>query len=179
MRVYEKATLEAFCKTEEVLEGMDSVFMKRAFKPYDRGKTAERQAEELIAIIEKKKKLISFYLDVKKALKSLKPEHEKILADRYGFGDDGVTFEKDRNYFKKLLLATEKFSIAMQNLGYTQDKYEELAAEFYFFDEILNDKRESEKNARNIGKLRYSSSSNSLLETTSSLTFVGDGRNKR
>ena len=68
MLVYERTLLEAYDKTEEILEGMDSVFMKTALMPYRRGISAERQAEELIELIEKKKRLIKLHHDITEAL---------------------------------------------------------------------------------------------------------------
>lgn len=154
MHVYERSALEAYEKTEEVLHGMDEVFFKKALKPYSKGKTALAQAEELITLIDKKQKLIAFYYDIKEALGTLKPEHKRLLGEKYGFIGNGVTDEINRNYFRKILLATAKFAKAMQDKGYTPEKYEQTAKEFYFFDEILCAKKESEKRCKSIGTLR-------------------------
>lgn len=154
MYVYEKSALDAFEKIKEVSDGMDEVFLRKALKPYSKGKTALAQAEELITLIDKKRKLIAFYYDIKEAVETLKPEHKRLLGEKYGFIGNGVTDEINRNYFRKTLLATAKFAKAMQDKGYTPEKYEQAAKEFYFFDEILCAKKESEKRAKTIGVLR-------------------------
>ena len=102
MHVYERSALDAYEKTEEVLHGMDEVFFKKALKPYSKGKTALAQAEELITLIDKKRKLIAFYYDIKEALDTLKPEHKRLLGEKYGFIGNGVTDEINRNYFRKI-----------------------------------------------------------------------------
>ena len=106
----------------------------------------------------------------------------------------GVSDEQNRNYYRKLLLATRKFAEQMEELGYDEKRYESLIKEFYFLDEIYYDKKRKERPEKKIGVLRnlsgvslkgclslYTpySSSISLRVITSSLTFCVDGRNKK
>lgn len=154
MFVYEKATLTAYDKIEEVLAGFDAVFEKKALTPYSRSKTALAQIDELIELMQKKDELIEFYTIITDALDSLKPEHRRILGEKYGFIGSGVTDPLNRNYFRKTLLATKNFARAMESLGFTPEKYEEIAKNFCFFDEILSDKKRSEKHVKRLGCLR-------------------------
>ncbi len=153
MFAYERTLLEAYDKIGNVLEGMDSVFMKTALAPYRRGLTAEAQAEQLIALIEKKKKLVTLYYDITEALDAIKPKFKRILGERYGFSGNGISDVQDRNYYRKLLLSTDKFVKKMAEIGYTEEKYADIAREFHFIDEIYHDKKQREKNAAKIGVL--------------------------
>lgn len=154
MFVYEKATLSAYDKIEEVLNGFNAVFEKKALTPYSRSKTALAQIEELIELMQKKDELIEFYATITEAIDALKPDHRRILGEKYGFIGSGVTDPLNRNYFRKTLLATKNFAKAMENFGFTPEKYEEIAKKFCFFDEILNDKKQSEKHVKRLGTLR-------------------------
>ena len=158
MFVYERTLLEGYDKTQEVIEGIDSVFLKTALTPYRRGLSALNQAEELIAMIEKKQRLIDLYYDIKESLDAIKPKFKRILGERYGFMGDGVSGVQDRNYYRKLLLSTDKFAKAMADKGYTAEKYAAIVKEFHFLDEIFTDKLNSEKRAAKIGKLRSAQS---------------------
>ena len=71
MLIYAKTALEGYTKVEEVIEGMDAVFIKRALATRCGG-DALKQAEELIELIEKKKRLIRFYDDIRSSVESLK-----------------------------------------------------------------------------------------------------------
>lgn len=151
--IYAKTALEGYTKVEDVIEIMDESFLKKAIVPYGRYKTAEKQAEELIGLIEKKKRLIAFYSDITTAVHGLKSEHRRLLEEKYGMVGGGVSDEQNRNYYRKLLLATRKFALQMEELGYDEEKYQSLIKEFYFLDEIYYDKKRKERPERKIGVL--------------------------
>ena len=52
--IYAKTALTGYTKVEDVIEIMDDSFLRKAIIPYGRYKSAEKQAEELIVLIEKK-----------------------------------------------------------------------------------------------------------------------------
>ena len=66
----------------------------------------------------------------------------------------GVSDQPNRNYYRKLLLATRKFAGRMAELGYDEKRYESLIKEFYFLDEIYYDKKRMERPEKRLGVLR-------------------------
>lgn len=153
MLAYEKTMLEVYVKTKNIIDLADAAFMKKALTPYRRGMTALAQAEELIGMIEKKNKLIRLYSDITVALNSIALKFRRILGEKYGFFTDGDVGIKDRGYYRKLSLATYKFSEAMKSMGYTEEKYAETIDEFAFIGEIYSEILSAEKKARDTGKL--------------------------
>lgn len=163
MLIYAKTALEGYTKVEEVIEGMDAVFIKRALATRCGG-DALKQSEELIELIEKKKRLIRFFDDIRSSVESLKAEHKRIIKERYGITPGGVTDKPDRNYFRKLLLATEKFAAAMRDLGYTDERYGRIVDEFCFLDEIYYEKKRRAESLAN-GKTLHNFGGVSLKRT--------------
>ena len=152
--IYAKTALTGYTKVEDVIEIMDESFLRKAIVPYGRYKSAEKKAEELIDLIEKKKRLIAFYSDITTAVHRLKAEHRRLIQEKYGMVGGGVSDEQNRNYYRKLLLATRKFAEQMEELGYDEKRYESLIKEFYFLDEIYYDKKRKERPEKKIGVLR-------------------------
>ena len=150
--IYEKTALEGYTKIGEIIEWMDEAFLKRASAPYVKGQTAQKQAERLIDLIEKKKRLIDFYYDIKEATESLKEEHRLLLREKYGVIEP-MNIERNRNYFRKLLLATDKFGKAMEERGYDETKYKKLIKEFFFLSEIYARRKAKEEACRKRGVL--------------------------
>lgn len=155
--IYAKTALTGYTKVEDVIEIMDEAFLRKAIVPYGRYKSAEKQAEELIDLIEKKKRLIAFYSDITTAVNGLKPEHGRLIREKYGMVGGGVSDVPNRNYYRKLLLATRKFAGRMAELGYDEKRYESLIKEFYFLDEIYYDKKRMERPEKKIGVLHNTS----------------------
>ena len=81
--IYAKTALTGYTKVEDVIEIMDESFLRKAIIPYGRYKSAEKQAEELIDLIEKKKRLIAFYSDITTAVHRLKAEHRRLITANY------------------------------------------------------------------------------------------------
>lgn len=154
MLAYEKTMLKVYVKTQNIIDLADAAFMKKALTPYRRGMTALAQAEELIGMLEKKRKLVRLYSDISVALNSIALKFRRILGERYGFFTDVDVEIKDRGYYRKLSLATYKFSEAMKSIGYTEAKYAETVEEFAFIGEIYSEILSTEKKARDTGKLR-------------------------
>ena len=98
--------------------------------------------------------MIAFYSDITTAVHRLKAEHRRLIQEKYGMVGGGVSDEQNRNYYRKLLLATRKFAEQMEELGYDEKRYESLIKEFYFLDEIYYDKKRKERPEKKIGILR-------------------------
>lgn len=120
---------------------------------------AEAQANRLIELTERKKILLILRLDIYEALRALKPEYRRILAEKYGFDEEkrGVTDEKNRSYYKKLALATGKFVKALESGGLTAEKIRTLATAFHFLSEAIAVEKSHSISAANFGALKNTS----------------------
>lgn len=120
---------------------------------------AEAQANRLIELTERKKILLILRLDIYEALRALKPEYRRILAEKYGFDEEkrGVTDEKNRSYYKKLALATGKFDKALESGGLTAEKIRTLATAFHFLSEAIAVEKSHSISAANFGALKNTS----------------------
>ena len=134
MFIEQKALLRSLEEMSGIIESMDRRFMLKALGSFSCRLPAEVQAERLIELTERKKKLLILRLDVFEALNAIKPEYRRILAEKYGFDEEkkGVTDEKNRNYYRKLALSIGKFAKALDETGVTTEKIRELAKSFYF-----------------------------------------------
>ena len=138
---------------------MDRRFMLKAIGSFSCRLPAEAQANRLIELTERKKILLILRLDIYEALRALKPEYRRILAEKYGFDEEkrGVTDEKNRSYYKKLALATGKFVKALESGGLTAEKIRTLATAFHFLSEAIAVEKSHSISAANFGALKNTS----------------------
>ncbi len=103
MFIEQKALLRSLDQISGIIESMDRRFMLKAIGSFSCRLPAEAQANRLIELTERKKTLLILRLDIYEALRALKPEYRRILAEKYGFDEEkrGVTDEKNRSYYKK------------------------------------------------------------------------------
>lgn len=156
MFIEQKALLRSLEEMSGIIESMDRRFMLKALGSFSCRLPAEVQAERLIELTERKKKLLILRLDVFEALNAIKPEYRRILAEKYGFDEEkkGVTDEKNRNYYRKLALSVGKFAKALNETGVTTEKIRELAKSFYFLSEAISIEKAHLIGAANFGVMK-------------------------
>ncbi len=159
MFIEQKALLRSLDEMSGIIESMDRRFMLKALGSFSCRLPAEAQAEKLIELTERKKRLLVLRLDVYDALRMIKPEYRRVLAEKYGFDEDkkGVTDEKNRNYYRKLALAVGKFKKSLDSLDITTEKIRELAGQFHFLSEAIAVEKSHSVSAANFGVLRNTS----------------------
>ena len=159
MFIEQKALLRSLDQISGIIESMDRRFMLKAIGSFSCGLPAEAQANRLIELTERKKILLILRLDIYEALRALKPEYRRILAEKYGFDEEkrGVTDEKNRSYYKKLALATGKFVKALESGGLTAEKIRTLATAFHFLSEAIAVEKSHSISAANFGALKNTS----------------------
>lgn len=159
MFIEQKALLRSLDQISGIIESMDRRFMLKAIGSFSCRLPAEAQANRLIELTERKKILLILRLDVYEALRALKPEYRRILAEKYGFDEEkrGVTDEKNRSYYKKLALATGKFVKALESEGLTAEKIRTLATAFHFLSEAIAVEKSHSISAANFGALKNTS----------------------
>lgn len=159
MFIEQKALLRSLDQISGIIESMDRRFMLKAIGSFSCRLPAEAQANRLIELTERKKILLILRLDIYEALRALKPEYRRILAEKYGFDEEkrGVTDEKNRSYYKKLALATGKFVKALESGGLTAEKIRTLATAFYFLSEAIAVEKSHSISAANFGALKNTS----------------------
>lgn len=156
MFIEQKALLRSLEEMSGIIESMDRRFMLKALGSFSCRLPAEAQAERLIELTERKKRLLLLRLNVCEALRNIKPEYRRILAEKYGFDEEkkGVTDEKNRNYYRKLALAVGKFASALETEGIDAEKIREEAACFHFLAEAISIEKNHSVGASNFGVLR-------------------------
>lgn len=159
MFIEQKALLRSLDQISGIIESMDRRFMLKAIGSFSCRLPAEAQANRLIELTERKKILLILRLDIYEALRALKPEYRRILAEKYGFDEEkrGVTDEKNRSYYKKLALATGKFVKALESGGLTAEKIRTLATAFHFLSEAIAVEKSHSISAANFGALKNTS----------------------
>ena len=159
MFIEQKALLRSLDQISGIIESMDRRFMLKAIGSFSCRLPAEAQANRLIELTERKKTLLILRLDIYEALRALKPEYRRILAEKYGFDEEkrGVTDEKNRSYYKKLALATGKFVKALESGGLTAEKIRTLATSFHFLSEAIAVEKSHSISAANFGALKNTS----------------------
>lgn len=159
MFIEQKALLRSLDQISGIIESMDRRFMLKAIGSFSCRLPAEAQANRLIELTEHKKILLILRLDIYEALRALKPEYRRILAEKYGFDEEkrGVTDEKNRSYYKKLALATGKFVKALESEGLTAEKIRTLATAFHFLSEAIAVEKSHSISAANFGTLKNTS----------------------
>ncbi len=159
MFIEQKALLRSLDQISGIIESMDRRFMLKAIGSFSCRLPAEAQANRLIELTERKKTLLILRLDIYEALRALKPEYRRILAEKYGFDEEkrGVTDEKNRSYYKKLALATGKFVKALESGGLTAEKIRTLATAFHFLSEAIAVEKSHSISAANFGALKNTS----------------------
>ena len=159
MFIEQKALLRSLDQISGIIESMDRRFMLKAIGSFSCRLPAEAQANRLIELTERKKTLLILRLDIYEALRALKPEYRRILAEKYGFDEEkrGVTDEKNRSYYKKLALATGKFVKALESEGLTAEKIRTLATAFHFLSEAIAVEKSHSISAANFGALKNTS----------------------
>ena len=159
MFIEQKALLRSLDQISGIIESMDRRFMLKAVGSFSCRLPAEAQANRLIELTERKKMLLILRLDIYEALRALKPEYRRILAEKYGFDEEkrGVTDEKNRSYYKKLALATGKFVKALDAEGLTAEKIRTLATTFHFLSEAIAVEKSHSISAANFGVLKNTS----------------------
>ena len=159
MFIEQKALLRSLDQISGIIESMDRRFMLKAIGSFSCRLPAEAQANRLIELTERKKTLLILRLDIYEALRALKPEYRRILAEKYGFDEEkrGVTDEKNRSYYKKLALATGKFVKALESGGLTAEKIRTLATAFHFLSEAIAVEKSHSISAANFGTLKNTS----------------------
>lgn len=159
MFIEQKALLRSLDQISGIIESMDRRFMLKAIGSFSCRLPAEAQANRLIELTERKKILLILRLDIYEALRALKLEYRRILAEKYGFDEEkrGVTDEKNRSYYKKLALATGKFVKALESGGLTAEKIRSLAATFHFLSEAIAVEKSHSISAANFGALKNTS----------------------
>ena len=159
MFIEQKALLRSLDQISGIIESMDRRFMLKAIGSFSCRLPAEAQANRLIELTERKKILLILRLDIFEALRALKPEYRRILAEKYGFDEEkrGVTDEKNRSYYKKLALATGKFVKALESGGLTAEKIRTLATAFHFLSEAIAVEKSHSISAANFGALKNTS----------------------
>lgn len=159
MFIEQKALLRSLDQISGIIESMDRRFMLKAIGSFSCRLPAEAQANRLIELTERKKILLILRLDIYEALRALKPEYRRILAEKYGFDEEkrGVTDEKNRSYYKKLALATGKFVKALESGGLTAEKIRSLATAFHFLSEAIAVEKSHSISAANFGALKNTS----------------------
>ena len=159
MFIEQKALLRSLDQISGIIESMDRRFMLKAVGSFSCRLPAEAQANRLIELTERKKMLLILRLDIYEALRALKPEYRRILAEKYGFDEEkkGVTDEKNRSYYKKLALATGKFVKALEAEGLTAEKIRTLATTFHFLSEAIAVEKSHSISAANFGVLKNTS----------------------
>lgn len=159
MFIEQKALLRSLDQISGIIESMDRRFMLKAVGSFSCRLPAEAQANRLIELTERKKTLLILRLDIYEALRALKPEYRRILAEKYGFDEEkrGVTDEKNRSYYKKLALATGKFAKALESEGLTAEKIQALANMFHFLKEAIAVEKSHSISAANFGTLKNTS----------------------
>lgn len=159
MFIEQKALLRSLDQISGIIESMDRRFMLKAIGSFSCRLPAEAQANRLIELTERKKILLILRLDIFEALRALKPEYRRILAEKYGFDEEkrGVTDEKNRSYYKKLALATGKFVKALESGGLTAEKIRTLATSFHFLSEAIAVEKSHSISAANFGALKNTS----------------------
>lgn len=159
MFIEQKALLRSLDQISGIIESMDRRFMLKAIGSFSCRLPAEAQANRLIELTEHKKILLILRLDIYEALRALKPEYRRILAEKYGFDEEkrGVTDEKNRSYYKKLALATGKFVKALESGGLTAEKIRTLATAFHFLSEAIAVEKSHSISAANFGALKNTS----------------------
>lgn len=159
MFIEQKALLRSLDQISGIIESMDRRFMLKAIGSFSCRLPAEAQANRLIELTERKKILLILRLDIYEALRALKPEYRRILAEKYGFDEEkrGVTDEKNRSYYKKLALATGKFVKALESGGLTAEKIRTLATAFHFLSEAIAVEKSHSISAANFGTLKNTS----------------------
>ncbi len=159
MFIEQKALLRSLDQISGIIESMDRRFMLKAIGSFSCRLPAEAQANRLIELTERKKILLILRLDIYEALRALKPEYRRILAEKYGFDEEkrGVTDEKNRSYYKKLALATGKFVKALESEGLTAEKIRTLATAFHFLSEAIAVEKSHSISAANFGALKNTS----------------------
>lgn len=135
MFIEQKALLRSLEEMSGIIESMDRRFMLKALGSFSCRLPAEVQAERLIELTERKKKLLILRLDVFEALNAIKPEYRRILAEKYGFDEEkkGVTDEKNRNYYRKLALSVRKICQSSRRNGRYDGKNSGTRKKFLFF----------------------------------------------
>ena len=159
MFIEQKALLRSLDQISGIIESMDRRFMLKAIGSFSCRLPAEAQANRLIELTERKKTLLILRLDIYEALRALKPEYRRILAEKYGFDEEkrGVTDEKNRSYYKKLALATGKFVKALESGGLTAEKIRTLATAVHFLSEAIAVEKSHSISAANFGALKNTS----------------------
>lgn len=159
MFIEQKALLRSLDQISGIIESMDRRFMLKAIGSFSCRLPAEAQANRLIELTERKKILLILRLDIYEALRALKPEYRRILAEKYGFDEEkrGVTDEKNRSYYKKLAMATGKFVKALEGEGLTAEKIRTLATAFHFLSEAIAVEKSHSISAANFGALKNTS----------------------
>ncbi len=159
MFIEQKALLRSLDEMSGIIESMDRRFMLKVLGSFSCRLPAAAQAEKLIELTERKKKLLILRLDILDALNMIKPDYRRMLAEKYGFDEDkkGVTDEKNRNYYKKLALAVGKFKKSLDTLDVTTEKIREYASTFHFLSESVAIEKAHSASAANFGVLKNTS----------------------
>lgn len=159
MFIEQKALLRSLDEMSGIIESMDRRFMLKALGSFSDRLPAAAQAERLIMVTERKKRLLILRLDIYDALRMLKPDYRRILAEKYGFDENkkGVTDEKNRNYYRKLALAVGKFKKSLDSVGVTTEKIREYASTFHFLSEAIAIEKSHSVSAANFGILKNTS----------------------
>lgn len=155
MFVEQKALLRSLEEMSGIIESMDRRFMFKALGSFSSRIPTEILAEKFLELTEKKKRLLILRLNVYEALRGLKDEYRRILAEKYGFDDKKeITDVKNRNYYKKLALATCKFAKELEKTGVKAEDIREEAKCFHFLNEALEIEKNHSISAANFGVMK-------------------------
>lgn len=159
MFIEQKALLRSLDEMSGIIESMDRRFMLKTLGSFSCRLPVAVQAERLIELTERKKKLLILRLDIINTLNTIKPDYRRMLAEKYGFDEDknGITDEKNRNYYKKLALAVGKFKKSLDTLDVSTEKIREYAKTFHFLSEAIAIEKAHSVSAANFGVLKNTS----------------------
>lgn len=159
MFVEQKALLVCLENMSDIIESMDKKFFLKALGSFSCRLPAEQQAERLLTLTERKKELLLLRINIYESLDGLKPECRKILFEKYGI--DGATEDenlvKNRNYYRKLALATGKFAKGLEERGLNAEAIRVKAKRFAFIGEALERETTKSISSANFGILRNTS----------------------
>lgn len=160
MFAYEKAVLKTYKQTESFIKATKNSIVKGAYASYRSFCPAEKQAERLIGLCERKAEIEELKNAIDQALASLKPCHAYIIGEKYGIGEfaNAEPILKNNAYYRRYAYALGKFVQEMKARGFTSEVYELLCENYGYirsaYEEIVaKEKRIIESgNLLNVGK---------------------------
>lgn len=147
--IYAKTILHCYPKFQAVLEVLDDLVEKKAIAGFEDFRPCDVQAEEILKITEKKVNVVKLKSMCDCILKTFNEEERAYLDYKYFKQKPAESYSHidftTRNYYRKQVRLATVFANKLKKVGYTDQKFESLCQDVYFFSAALSAVKEWER----------------------------------